>query len=133
MGTPARIGAAIGDELKITRVNYDGDPESMLTVLGLLIQRDGIEIVATTLTDSAEWRELDPTALIPTEREDLLTVIGYGTAYTDGTRIKPDEPADEEFAYFLHQAAGVPLVSVKVGAEEPYLWAVGDPIPPRER
>lgn len=117
MGTPARIGAAVGDELKITRVNYDGDPESMLTVLGLLIQRDGIEIVATTLTDSAEWRELDPTALIPTEREDLLTVIGYGTAYTDGTRIKPDEPADEEFAYFLHQAVGVPLVS----------------IPPRER
>lgn len=132
MGTPARIAARGTDgQLRTTRINYDGDPESMLTVLGLIAQRDGYATMATTLTDSPEWRDLDPTALIPTERDDLHTVTGYGNAYNEPTTPASDRVYDEPFAYFIHQITG--QISVKVGREDPYFWTVGDPIPQRVR
>lgn len=139
MSTSAIVGRVVRADAGDTtyssrRLNYDGDPETVLTVLGLFIKRDGWAEVAETLISHHEWRAFDPTALDPApEGADYTTVVGYGQVYVVDEPILPEhtsEPSTEEpLLYYIDPANEVVLVTTTDGS---FSWGLDDSIPHQE-
>lgn len=87
--------------------HWDNYPERMVSVLGSLVARDGIDKVVSTLIDShASWSSIDAGQTLEHANEldysPEAVVVGYGVTHLD---IQKDDPssmftdADDELAW----------------------------------
>jgi hypothetical protein len=89
MGTRSVIGYPYGDGFRGRYCHWDGYPTYNGSQIWQMIQRDGIEKVATTLfVDNYQWSSLNyckDSFLITSGETEKNVVKGYGTIYTDVT------------------------------------------------
>ena len=134
MSTSAYIGRMSDEGYKTRRLNFDGDPETVMAALNQILQRDGFELAADTILDHSEWRSLDPSALEQTASEETATVIGYGDIYLPDDMVPEDEDWSavsitqlDEYAYLIDVEREVVMYFDTDG--ELTEWKLGDDVP----